>query len=142
MLLRNNGINQRGQKERSQVYLEDLIKEYEEKSNQKEVIEVLENLQWGDSSFIREVLEDAKNKYSISLTSAHISRAITENFNTPFFRSLPDLKKIKDFSVSSSIIKGLMNEVEANHLAKSIAKNTVFLSEKEIITGSLTFHKK
>lgn len=147
LLLRKNRSNQaesKGSLKRNdrKFSLEDLIKEYEEKSNQKEVIEVLESLQWGDSSFIRETIEDTRNKFSLTLTNAHISRAIIENVDTPFFRALPDLKKIKDFCVSFSIIKSLMNKSEASQHAISIAKNTAFLSEKDIITGSHLFFIK
>ena len=125
--------------------IEDLLYRYKEvdgstndshEFNYDSIIDLLENLQWGESETSKLIEKNAFKNFGITVQSTGVNRTIKENFRSDFFQGLPNFEQIEEFIISYNILLKIVNENETSQISKEISKNNSLLIPKHIIKGA------
>lgn len=121
-----------------------IIREYKIRDTNQEnndqdfslIIELFENLQWGESSASQFIIKDAFKLFHIQINSGSINKIINEFYSHDFFQNFPSFEEINNFLVSFIILQSMTNEVEAKDTAAQIAITNPLLEAHHIVKGA------
>jgi len=100
------------------------------------MIDLLENLQWGESKASKKIIDQAMNEYGISIEGPLINRVIKDNFRLNFFQELPTFTIITDYLISYGIIQSFFNKENSLKMAHSIIRGHPLLLPQFVIKGA------
>ncbi len=100
------------------------------------VIDLFENLQWGEGRASQLIIKDAFSLFHIQLNSGSINKIIKEFYSHDFFQNFPSFEEINNFLVSFIILQSMTNETEAKDTATELAVTNPLLQAHHIIKGS------
>mgnify|MGYP001231876754 CR=1 FL=1 len=148
-LLRGSIVKKQGNElkshniEENKFTLEELLLQYKNKAEISEipeeyspVVDLIENLQWGESQTSKTIIEKSRNKYDLPLSSGSINQILQNFFSIVFFKNIPKFSEIVDFIISFEIIISLMDEEKSSQTALKIAKSKFLLDTNHIIKGA------
>jgi hypothetical protein len=130
-------------KEKQDLTIDLLLQQYKKKLEHIEdeqeytpVIDLLENLQWGESDSTKRIISIAHSKYSINIDAININKSLKENFKLDFFQELPPFSEIINFFISYSLLSKMMDQNTAKIMAQEIEKEQTLIGVKHIIRGT------
>ena len=149
-IILRRGMNQQigqtanNKSENKNITLEDLLGRYKEISNKSHsenkeidpIINLIENLQWGESQTTRTITIEAQTNYGVQIEASLINKIIKENFKLPFFQQLPNIETITHYFISYAIIKQFLQQDTALNIGKQFSKNQPLLNAEIIIKGA------